>query len=347
MNEKQRRIAGFGLVAAAAAVLLLAGLVAALDSPASRESPPSNDASSLPGSGHWFPTPIRHVVTVYLENEEASSVYQSGPYETYLAEHYTYAAEDYAVCHPSEPNYLAITGGATFGRCGTDAYTVINNASIADLLETRGLSWGEFAQSMPVPCDTNDSYPYAVKHNPFVFYADIVQNTSRCDSHVVSFAGWNADVANGTIPNYAFITPNLLNDGHDTSTSYADAWLEGWLSPLLAKPFAQSTLFIIVYDEGATNEGYSVGNTTLDGGNIFSVLVSPYTAHGGFYAAPVSHYNLLTTTEWLLGVGSLGNNDTVTLFPPMVSAFHFPTPGSTDLAPTGGIAAATTSARRL
>lgn len=312
---------------AALGVILVAGLVSAV--PGTGPAASNQASGHSPGASPWFPTPIHHVVTILLENEEAASVFQSGPYETYLADHYAYAVEDYAVCHPSEPNYLALTSGSTLTRCGTDAYTVLNNVSIADLVDLRGLTWGEFAQSMPVPCDANDAYPYAVRHNPFVFYQDIVDNSSRCNSHVVNFSAWNADVATGTIPNYAFITPNVLNDGHDTGVSYADAWLASWLPPLLTQPFAQSTLFIVMYDEGATNEGYSVGNTTLAGGNVFASFVSPYTLGSGLYAAPVSHYNILTTTEWLLGLGSLGTNDSVLTFPPMVSAFHFHSAGST------------------
>lgn len=327
MNEHRSKQLGVGLTLVALGILLTAGFVGATNANGPGLNGALRTAPSNTTNGPWFPTPIRHVVTVFLENEEASSVWAMGPYETSLADTYAFSTEEYGVTHPSEPNYLAVTGGSVFGRSGTDAYTVLPNASIADLLELRGLSWGEFAQSMPHPCDTTDHYPYAVKHNPFVFYHDIVKNSSRCDSHVVDFGGWTSDVAAGTVPNYAFITPNLLNDGHDTSVAYADAWLESWLQPLLADPFAASTLFIITYDEGATNEGYTVGNTTLAGGNVFTVFVSPYTLHSGPFAAPVSHYNLLTTTEWLLGVGSLGNNDTVTAFPPMESMFHFPPSG--------------------
>lgn len=343
MNEKHQRQLGLGLLTAAIGLLVATGFVSAL--PALDPGAAGAQASGSGGSGTWFPTPIHHVVTILLENEEASSVFEAGPYETYLAEHYTYTAEDYAVCHPSEPNYLALTGGSTFGRCGTDAYTVIDNESIADLIQLRGLSWGEFAESMPVPCDTHNAYPYMVKHNPFVFYQDIVNNSARCDSHVVNFTAWNADVAANTVPNYAFITPNMLNDGHDTSVSYADAWLSGWLAPLLKQPFAKSTLFIVTYDEGATNNGYSVGNTSLWGGQIFTVFVSPYTRDGGLYAPPVSHYNVLTTTEWLLGIGSLGNNDSVVDFPPMITAFHFPGAGTITTASPEEIGVAPTANR--
>jgi Phosphoesterase family len=344
LSEYTRRALGIGTVVAAMGILLTAGFVVAMGATNSTHATnvsTTGSASAPPGSGHYFPTPIRHVVTILLENEEASSVYTAGPYESFLAQHYTYTAEDYGVSHPSEPNYLALTGGSIFGRNGTDAYTVLPNVSIADLLELRGESWGEFAQSMPTPCGVTDVYPYAVKHNPFVFYQDIVSNATRCNAHVTDFAAWTADVAANDIPNYAFITPNLLNDGHDTGVSYADAWLEGWLSPLLTKPFASSTLFIVTYDEGATNEGYTVGNTTVAGGNVFTVFVSPYTLNGGFYAAPVSHYNVLTTTEWLLGVGSLGTNDSVITFPPMVTAFHFGDPsGSSNSSVVAGAPAA-------
>ncbi len=183
-------------------------------------------------------------------NEEASSVLRSGPYETYLAKHCTYAAEYYGTCHPSEPNYPAITGGSTFGRCGTDAYTVVDNPSVADLVDQRGLTWGEFARSMPTPCDTSNANPYAVRRDPFVFYQDLVHDPARCDRLVLDFTAWNADVAANRGPNHAFITPNVLNDGPDTSVSYADGWLASGSPPLLDQLFAKCTLFVITYDGG-------------------------------------------------------------------------------------------------
>jgi PKD repeat protein len=263
-----------------------------------------------------FPTPIRHVVTVVLENAERSAVLQSGPYETHLAATYAQASAYYAACHPSAPNYLSMTSGQTL-QCGSDSWNVYSSTNVADLVERAGETWGAYMESMPTPCDTSNTVLYAVRHDPFVYYSDIVHNTTRCDSHVLSLSAWNSSVASGNIPNYAFISPNVKDDGHDTGVAYADNWLHGWLAPLINTTWFASTVFFLVYDEGSSSLGF---NGTA-GGNIYFAAVSPFAKTGFTLATKETHYDLLTTTEWLLGLGSTGHNDDARTFPPMTSLF--------------------------
>jgi hypothetical protein len=263
------------------------------------------------------------VIVVVLENQEMASVLAKGPFEETLSDNYAFFNQSYAICHPSEPNYLAMTSGRAVGRCGTDAYRVLPVANVGDLLEAHHFTWRTYVESMPHPCDVNNSYPYAVKHNPFVFYKDIVQNTTRCDQHVVDFNAWNSSVANGTIPNYAYLVPNLLNDGHDTTIRYADHWLKGWLTPLLSKAWFQHTAVFLTYDEGLLNTGFTQANQTFTGGHIFTAVISPYTPNEGNFSTNVTHYNQLSTIEWLFGLGSLHAHDNPNQFPPTSSIFEF------------------------
>lgn len=50
-----------------------------------------------------------------------------------------------------------------------------------------------------------------------------------------------------------FITPNIVNDAHDTTTEYAAQWLEYWLGPLLqdSRFNNERTLVLISFDESA------------------------------------------------------------------------------------------------
>jgi phosphatidylinositol-3-phosphatase len=280
---------------------------------------PSVPSSSVIGPPTVFAGPIRHVVLVVLENAELSGVLTKGPYEELLWDKYSHATLQYAVCHPSAPNYLALTSGSTFTQCGSDVHHVFAASNLGDLLTKKKESWASFSESMPKACGTSDSYPYAVKHNPFVFYKDIVNNTTRCAAHDLTLGSWNADVKAKTIPNFCLIVPNLKNDGHDTGVAYADHWLKGWLAPYLTTSWFRSTVFLITYDEGSTNSGYH----HLAGGHIFLVAVSPYSALGLTTLYKSSHYSLLTTIEWLLGLGSTGRNDKATLFPPLQEMFTF------------------------
>lgn len=265
-----------------------------------------------------FPTPIRHVITILLENANLATVLQQGPFEDYLATHYSLASHYYAACHPSAPNYLAITSGDTL-QCGTDAYEIHSQTNIGDMVQEAGLTWGAYEESMPAPCTTSDSGDYIAHHDPFISYADIVRNSSRCDSHVLPLSAWSNAVASGILPNYAFITPNVLDDGHDTDVAYADHWLRGWLGPLLNDSLFQSSVFFIVYDE---SKSLNTGFQGFDGGPVYLAAVGPGVVPNSTYAADTTNYNLLTTTEWLLGLGSLGHYDNWTEFPPMKSLFR-------------------------
>ncbi len=282
----------------------------------------SGDAANTTG----FPTPIRHVVVIPFENADISTVLQDGPFFRYLAEHYAVASNYYAICHPSAPNYLALTSGKTW-QCGSDGYQVYNSTNIGILLQSAGLSWAAYMDSMPIACDTNNAYPYMVKHDPFVYYQDIVGNTSLCDTHVLPLSAWNETVANGTIPNFSFITPNMLNDGHDTSVSYADHWLRGFLGPDLNATWMNDTVIFITFDEGYLPGGApdDSGYNGTAGGHVYFAAISPFVPTNSTYLPDASHYNLLSTIEWLLGLPSTGHNDSAA-FPAMKSLFDFQVP---------------------
>ncbi|MGI0133275.1 MAG: carboxypeptidase regulatory-like domain-containing protein, partial [Thermoplasmata archaeon] len=289
-----------------------------------------------------FPTPVRHVITVVLENQNPSSVLQQGPFERYLAQRYAFANHYYAVCHPSAPNYLSLTSGEPW-QCGSDNYNLYTTTNIADLVEKAGLTWGAYAESMPSACDTTDSGYYAVRHVPFLYFRDIAGNSTRCDSHVLNFTAWSAAVRSNAVPNYAFIAPNKLDDGHDTNISYSDAWLKGWLSPLLNDSFFNSSVFFIVYDESA-GSGYTSGYDGLVGGPVYLTAVSPWAKQNFTLNTNASQYSLLETTEWLLGLGSTGHNDSNSSFGPMKAIFANSTAGPTYYALNGSVTAAATGA---
>jgi Phosphoesterase family/Fibronectin type III domain len=292
-----------------------------------------------------FPTPIRHVVTVMLENEPRSAVLAQGPFERYLAATYASASSYYGVCHPSAPNYLAATSGSTW-QCGSDNYNVYNSSNIGDLMENASLpAWYGFMENMTHPCQTSSSGNYAIKHNPFPYYYDIVKGAnSRCDRHDLPLTSWNGNVTNGTVPTYAWITPDQNHDGHNTNVSVADSWLKQWMSPLINDSWFNSTVFFVVWDE-ATGSNSNAGYNGTSGGLVYLTAVSPYAKKNYTLTTNASHYNLLSTTEWLLGLGATGNNDSTSTFPAMKALFNFSL-GSAPAAPTG-LSATTKSASSI
>jgi hypothetical protein len=62
-------------------------------------------------------------------------------------------------------------------------------------------------------------YLYAVKHNPFVYFASVQEGRDRALSieRTVAFEGPKglyADLKEGSVPDFAFIAPNQCNDQH-------------------------------------------------------------------------------------------------------------------------------------
>ncbi len=57
---------------------------------------------------------------------------------------------NFALTHPSEPNYMASVGGDYFGLDG-DPFTQVpqNVSTVVDLLEAKGISWGMYQEDMP------------------------------------------------------------------------------------------------------------------------------------------------------------------------------------------------------
>ena len=181
---------------------------------------------------------------------------------------------------------------------------------------------------MPAACDLSNSYPYLVKHDPFVFYKDIEGNSTRCQTHVLPLTSWNTSVASGTVPNYSFIAPNMYDDGHDTSVAFASTWLQKFLTPLVNKTSFASTTYIITFDEGTSSHGAGgtdAGPTnSTGGGHVYLAFVSPLSQGIGNLGGPTngsSHYSALATIEWLLNIGSTGHKDSSIAWPPIKAAF--------------------------
>jgi len=99
---------------------------------------------------------------------------------------------------------------------------------------------------------------YAARHDPFVYFHSILDNPA-CEANVVRLERLEPDLREvTTTPNFAFITPNLCHDGHDTPCKHgepgglvsADRFLEKWVPLILASPaFRADGLLIVTFDE--------------------------------------------------------------------------------------------------
>jgi hypothetical protein len=207
------------------------------------------------------------VFTIVLENKSYGDI-AGNPQAPYLnklmKEHAVAAGYHDSYVHPSEPNYIWMVAGENFGILNDDdpnsGNVIMSQSHLADQLEARGMTWKSYQESMGAACGLKSHGLYAVKHNPFMYFADIngwngkeFAPGPRCAEHVVDYSQLDADLAAGQVPDYAFITPNMRNDMHDGTIADGDAWLSTEVPKILASDAYKNggTLFI-VWDEGSS-----------------------------------------------------------------------------------------------
>jgi hypothetical protein len=215
---------------------------------------------------------------------------------------YAAATKAYGVTHPSLPNYLALTGGDTFGVTSDCSDCYVNAPNVVDELEGAGKSWKAYMEGMPSACFTKTSSGnYAKKHNPFVYYDDIRKDATRC-ANDVPFTAFADDLKSGKVPDFSWITPDQCNDVHSCPVATGDKWLSTWVPQILASPaWKNGGVLFITFDEGTSNK-----NCCGDpgGGNIVTLVISPLAQSGGYQSTtPYDHYSLLRTIEGGLGLG--------------------------------------------
>ena len=211
-----------------------------------------------------------HVFIVTEENTDYVDVTSSSmPYLTGLAAQYGLATQYYANTHPSIGNYFELATGQVLTN-DDGSSTIENVPNIVRSLVAAGKTWKSYAESIPNACYLGgDTGNYARKHNVFALLSDVANDPTGQACNNVPFTQFATDLANGTLPAFSNIVPNLCNDAHDCSLSTADSWLQTNIAPLLASPvFQQDGLLIITFDEAG-------GDNTLGGGKVYWAAISP------------------------------------------------------------------------
>ena len=220
---------------------------------------------------------------------------------------------------PQEPIYNTYVAPApTVGR------------SIADQLDERGLGWKSYQENLPpygadkvnnsdgllsdtVGAKFSAGMPklYAVKHNPFVYFASVQAQGLR---HIVGFDRLYADLRSGDVPALAFIAPNQCHDQHgrggsevgtgcslDANTiAQGDAALKDLVTAIHASPAWSDgrSAIVVVWDE---NDYSSLSN------QVVVVVETNYGARGLKSNLPYNHFSLLKTLEAGFGLPYLNH----------------------------------------
>jgi len=249
------------------------------------------------------------VFTIAMENHSRSEIFgnRRAPFINRLAAQAA-VADGYhdPFVHPSEANYLWMVSGENFGVLDDDdpnAHSLDSSSHLVDQIEMGGLTWRSYQESMGSPCGLRSHGRYAAKHDPFVFFNDVngwnghtFQTSQRCIDHVVDYSQLDRDIANGNVPNYVFITPNLDDDMHDGSIADGDAWLAREVPKIMATDaYKNGGVLFVLWDEG--------GGTPATDDPPF-IALSPY-AKVGHSQTVYDTSSYLKTVEAILGLSPL------------------------------------------
>ncbi|WP_264061441.1 alkaline phosphatase family protein [Mycobacterium montefiorense] len=238
-----------------------------------------------------------HIVIMVEENRSEGHIIGSpqNPFINALASHGANMAQSFAETHPSEPNYLALFAGNTFGvtkdSCPINAGNAPNMAS--ELLGA-GYTFIGYAEDLPaVGSAVCTSGKYARKHVPWANFTNVPPTSSMPFS---AFPQGNFD----SLPTVSFVIPNNDNNMHDGSIAQGDAWLNRQLSGYANWAVANNSLLIVTWDEddGSASPGSRNQIPTI----IYGAHIAP-----GTYSEQISHYNLLSTIEQMYGLPKTGN----------------------------------------
>jgi len=311
MDSRRNRV---GAVAASI-VLLVVALVGASLLPGHGVVPfassPGGSVQESAVSGLNFD----YVLIILMENHNLCDIYThcggTGTYMTALADAYSIALQDnYCNVNPSLPNYLCLSGATDFGCSGYDGGPNSNpctnsawsSPNIIDQIVGAGLTWRAYMEDMPSNCYGSDSGNYAVRHNPFVYYDDIVSNTTRCNQVVPAGTADStllADLAStSTASNYMWLTPNTCNDMHDCDIPTGDNYLSVLVPLILGSNvfLTQRAALLLTFDEGY-------------GQPIYTVWAGPVVKTAYTSSTAYSHYSVLSTIESNWNLPPLTAND--------------------------------------
>ena len=233
-----------------------------------------------------------HVVIVVEENRSEGNIIgnKSTPFITALAAHGANMAQSFAETHPSEPNYLALFAGNTFGvtkdACPVNAG---NSPNLGSELLAAGYTFIGYAEDLPaVGSPVCSAGKYARKHVPWANFTNVPPTNS------VPFSAFPmGNYAN--LPTVSFVIPNNDNNMHDGSIAQGDAWLNRQLSDYANWAVANNSLLILTFDEDDNSSRNQIPTV------IYGAHVRP-----GSYNEQINHYNLLSTVEQMYGLPKTG-----------------------------------------
>ena len=240
-----------------------------------------------------------HVVIVMEENHSYADIINTSSSTTYfnsLASQGALLTDSFAVTHPSEPNYMALFGGSTFGLTADTCPVTESSANLGSELLASGYTFKGYSEGLPKTGSTTcTSGNYARKHSPWINFS----NVPTADS--LPFTSFPSSSNYASLPTLSFVIPNLNDDMHNGTIAQANTWLQTNLSAYATWAKSNNSLLIVTWDEDDYTENNQVP-TIIVGQDVVP----------GKYSTQINHYNLLATLEQMYGLSEVGSSNGAT-----------------------------------
>jgi phospholipase C len=272
---------------------------------------------------------FQHVFVIMMENTGFDSLIgnPNAPFINFAAKTYGLATNYTGVSHPSQPNYIAATSGALNGVFNDNDIT-IDVPNIVDQIEGSGRTWKAYMQSIFAGGNTDKlahsagNQLYERKHNPFVSYLDVQTNPARMEN-VVDLSQLNTDLANNTVPDYSWISPDQCHDMHGRAATPSDpcdfsqvqsliatgdTFLSQTVSAIMnSRAWTGNSVIFITWDESdfpfSDVSGCCDAVPGAGGGHVVTLTISHSDHSARTSNVAYNHYSMLATIEggWSLG----------------------------------------------
>src|SRR2546426_241454 len=178
-----------------------------------------------------------------------------------------------------------------------------NALNMVDRLETSGLTWDAYLEGSSGSCDNSFETAY---HAWFLFYDDIVSNTSRCN-HIPSFATTSptnlvTELNSGSSASLIWINPDNSHNMHDNSVSSGDTYMSTLIPQILSSTEFTTTkaLLLVTFEEESSS---------YPSDYVYTVLAGPAAKTAYKSITNYTHYSILKTLETAWGIQSLQSTD--------------------------------------
>ena len=282
-----------------------------------------------------------HVFLLVMESEPFGAIIGNtdAPILNALASDYGLATNYSGVGDPSEPNYVGMLGGDTFGLTTDDPYwfpgQTVSASNLMTQLEAAGKTWRGYFQNMPYPGYRGYCYPdkclgipdadtqYVAKHNGMVNFANM-QNPTEFGK-MFPFSQLADDLQEGTVSNFSYIVPDECHDMHGappwcvdsgaTSSvqqsfliAQGDAFVGSVVNAITSSSIWQAgnNAIVVTFDEGSTPTG-----------RVATIVITSNGPRGVKDKTTLNHFSLLASLEKTFGMDCLANACTANLMTPL------------------------------